>query len=74
MPDLRQQQPATDADLQKVVVLLAAILVRDQESLVEKVRILGPVGLSTAEIARATGTSEGGVRATQARLKKSSRG
>ena len=73
MPDQREHEPASDSDLHKVVVLLAAMLVRDQESLVEKVRTLEPLGLSTAEIATAAAASEGGVRTTQARLKKSSR-
>ena len=69
MPEVERSD--VDANFRKIIVLLAAILTKDQESLVERVRTLEPLGLSTAEIARATGASEGGVRTTQARLRKS---
>lgn len=71
MADIRQSETASEDSLQKVVVLLGALLTKDVESLVDKVQLLGPLGLSKSEIARAIGTSEGTVRATQSRLKKS---
>ena len=70
MADIKQREPASEESLEKIVALLGALLTSDIESLVEKVRVLEPMGLSTAEIARASGASESGVRTTQSRLKK----
>lgn len=73
MPNANRNGTADDVSLHKVVVLLAAILTKDQESLVDKVRTLQPLGLSTGEIAQASGATESGVRGTLTKLKKSAR-
>ncbi len=73
MPNAKRSQPVDDLGVHKVVVLLAAILTKDQESLVDKVRLLAPLGLSTGEIAQAAGATESGVRGTLTKLKRSHR-
>ena len=63
----------TQDPLEKIVVLLAATLAKDETSLLAKVRLLGGLGLSTGEIAAACGTAENVVRARMTELKKSRR-
>lgn len=70
MTDTKSKEPASDETLEKVVALLGALLTKDAESLVEKVKMLEPLGLSAAEVARATGSSAATVRKTQSRAKK----
>ena len=69
MPDRTQPAPASDSSLQKVVVLLAAILTKDEESLADKVKILRPLGLTNPEIAQAAGATGDAVRKAVSRLK-----
>ena len=69
MPDAIQAEPASNNNLEKVVVLLAALLTKDIEGLVDKVKVLDPMGLSTPEIAKAASTSEGSVRSALSRIK-----
>ena len=69
MPDAIQAEPGSNNNLEKVVVLLAALLTKDIEGLVDKVKVLEPMGLSTREIAKATSTSEGSVRSALYRIK-----
>ena len=55
----------------RVVVLLAALLTKDHPNVLDKVRVLAPLGLTTAEMAAACGTGANVIRARLADLKKS---
>ena len=71
MPKGKNSQ--TQDPLEKIVVLLAATLAKDETSLLAKVRLLGGLGLSTAEIATACSAAENVVRARMTELKKTSK-
>ena len=71
MPDITQSEPATNQELQKIVVLLGALLTKDTESQGAKVKILAPLGLTTAQMAAACATTPKSVRARVAEIKQS---
>lgn len=69
-PKNKTQAAETKSAGDKVAILLAALLTKDMQNMAEKVRVLAPVGLTTAEIAAACGTGENVVRARLADLNK----